>query len=85
MSVDRNYFGRQRESFEADLEIEGLNEKFRGVFIRAPAITETWGGCRPLSRIDSKIAMARQGNILALIFHPELSGSSAVHEMLLSM
>jgi 5'-phosphate synthase pdxT subunit len=85
MKVDRNYFGRQRESFEAELTIEGLDHPFMGVFIRAPAIIETWGNCRPLSKIDSKIAMARQGNLLALTFHPELSGSTEIHEMLLSL
>lgn len=85
MSIDRNYFGRQRESFEADLEIEGLHHPFRGVFIRAPAIVETWGKCKPLCKIDSKIAMARQGSLFGLIFHPELSGSTEIHEMFLSV
>ncbi len=85
MRVDRNYFGRQRESFEADLSIDGLTDKFRGVFIRAPAIIETWGNCKPLSRIGDRIAMARQDNIVGLVFHPELSGDSSIHRMLLEI
>lgn len=85
MKVDRNYFGRQRESFEADLSIDGLTEKFRGVFIRAPAIIETWGNCRPLCRIGDQIAMARQDNIIGLVFHPELSGDISIHQMLLDI
>ncbi len=85
MRVDRNYFGRQRESFEADLSVDGLADKFRGVFIRAPAIIETWGKCKPLSRIGDRIAMARQDNIVGLVFHPELSGDSSIHRMLLEI
>lgn len=85
MRVDRNYFGRQRESFEADLNITGLREPFRGVFIRAPAIMETWGKCRPLASIAEKTAMARQDNLLGLVFHPELSGNTSIHRMLLEI
>lgn len=85
MKVDRNFFGRQKESFEANLSIEGLKEPFRGVFIRAPAIVETWGKCRPLASISGEVAMARQENMLGLIFHPELSGSDALHRLLLEL
>lgn len=85
MRVDRNFFGRQRESFEANLDIEGLDKPFRGVFIRAPAIVETWGKCRPLASVSGKIAMARQDNMLGLIFHPELSGSDVIHRLLLEL
>ncbi len=85
MSVDRNFFGRQKESFEARLSIEGNGNDFSGIFIRAPAITEVWGDCRPLSRLQDKIVMAKQGSLLALAFHPELSGSTEIHEMFLSL
>lgn len=85
MKVDRNFFGRQRESFEANLDIEGLDQPFKGVFIRAPAIMETWGKCRPLASIAGKIAMAKQDNLLGLIFHPELSGSHELHRLLLEL
>ncbi|MCU0861744.1 MAG: pyridoxal 5'-phosphate synthase glutaminase subunit PdxT [Methanomassiliicoccales archaeon] len=85
MAVDRNAFGRQRESFEAELEIDGLDKPFPAVFIRAPVITRVWGGCRILSRYQGSIVMARQENLLALSFHPELSHDTRIHEMLVSM
>lgn len=85
MRVDRNYYGRQRESFEVDIDVDGLERPFHAVFIRAPAIMETWGKCRPLSLFGGKIALARQDNLLGLTFHPELSGDHSLHEMLLSI
>lgn len=83
MAVIRNAFGRQRESFEADLDILGFNDTFRGVFIRAPAISRSWGGCSVLSTFEDNIVMARQGARFALAFHPELSGDTRIHEMFL--
>ena len=85
MAVDRNAFGRQRESFEAELEIDGLDSPFPAVFIRAPVITRTWGECVVASRYNENIVMACQGNLLALSFHPELSHDTRIHEMLISM
>jgi 5'-phosphate synthase pdxT subunit len=85
MAVDRNAFGRQRESFEAELEIDGLDSPFPAVFIRAPVITRTWGKCKVASRYNESIVMARQENLLALSFHPELSHDTRIHEMLISM
>jgi 5'-phosphate synthase pdxT subunit len=85
MAVDRNAFGRQRESFEAELEVKGLEAKFPAVFIRAPVITRTWGDCEALSSYNGSIVMARQGNLMASSFHPELSDDSRLHEMLVSM
>lgn len=83
MSVDRNAFGRQRESFEAPLDLKGLDAPFPGIFIRAPVIRRVWNGCEELARHGDDIVMARQGNLLALSFHPELSGDLRVHQMLL--
>ncbi len=83
MAVIRNAFGRQRESFEADLDIFGFDDTFRGVFIRAPAISRLWGGCSALSTFEDNIVMARQGARFALAFHPELSGDTRIHEMFL--
>lgn len=84
MAVDRNAFGRQRESFEADLEVDGLGAA-RGVFIRAPAIRRVWDDCRPLARLEDVIVMAQQDHLLGLTFHPELSGSTAVHRHFLGL
>lgn len=80
MAVDRNAFGRQRESFEAMLDLKGFADPVPGVFIRAPAITRTWGACEELGRLGDAIVAARQQNRIALAFHPELSGDPRVHE-----
>lgn len=56
MAVNRNAFGRQRESFEADVEIAGLDSPFPAVFVRAPAVTRVWGRCEPLGVVDAAIA-----------------------------
>jgi len=85
MAVDRNAFGRQRESFEADLEIEGMEKPFHCVFIRAPAILRTWGDCTPLSRYRDRIVLARQGNLIGAAFHPELSGDLRIHRRFLDL
>jgi 5'-phosphate synthase pdxT subunit len=84
--VDRNAFGRQRESFEADLDIEGIEgDPFHAVFIRAPAVVKTWGDCKPMARLGDKIVMVRQDNLVAASFHPELTSDLRVHRMLLDM
>jgi 5'-phosphate synthase pdxT subunit len=85
MAVDRNAFGRQRESFEAPLDINGMASPFPGVFIRGPVIRRVWNGCRAAAMHGDRIVMARQDNLIALSFHPELSGDSRVHRMLLDM
>jgi 5'-phosphate synthase pdxT subunit len=82
MAIDRNAFGRQRESFEVELEIQDLGTT-KGVFIRAPAIRRVWAGCRALARFQNLVVMARQDQLLALAFHPELSGSTKIHRMFL--
>ena len=83
MAVVRNAFGRQKESFEADMDISGFDTPFRGVFIRAPAISRVWGDCSVKSEFKDKIVMAHQGSMLALAFHPELSGDTRIHEIFL--
>lgn len=85
MAVDRNAFGRQKESFEAPLDIRGMSEPFPGVFIRGPVIRRVWNGCEVLSRYGDRIIMARQGSMMALSFHPELSGDNRIHRALLEM
>lgn len=85
MAVDRNAFGRQKDSFEAPLDIKGLDSPFPGVFIRGPVISRTWGRCEVLATHADKIVMVRQDNLLGSSFHPELSQDTRVHEMLLDM
>ena len=78
VAVERNSFGRQRDSFEADLSMEACGiPKIRGVFIRSPAIIEAGAGVVELARLGGRIVAARQGNVVGTSFHPELGGDSA--------
>jgi len=85
MEVERNAFGRQKESFECSLSIKGFEKPFPGVFIRAPIIKRTWGNCKPLAKIGEGIVMAKQGNKIALAFHPELTDDLRIHQYFLEM
>ena len=81
ITVSRNAFGRQRESFEEDLPISALGETpFRAVFIRAPLITSHGEGVSVLATCGDEIVAARQGNILVSSFHPELTDDTRMHE-----
>ena len=84
MTVDRNAFGRQRESFEADLPIKGLDGgPFHTIFIRAPVATSAGAGVSVLSRMDQGIVAVEYGMHMALSFHPELSCDTRLHERFL--
>lgn len=84
--ADRNAFGRQRESFEAGLEVPALGrEPYRAVFIRAPAVASAGSGVEVLARHEGRAVAARQGNLLALAFHPELSGDLRLHRYFLGL
>jgi 5'-phosphate synthase pdxT subunit len=84
MTVDRNAFGRQRESFETDLPINDLDGgPFHAVFIRAPVAIQTGAGVTVLSRLDQGIVAVEQGKYMALSFHPELGGDTRLHERFL--
>jgi len=85
MQVERNAFGRQKESFERQVNITGFSSPFPAVFIRAPLITNVWGECKVLARVEQEIVMARQDNYLALSFHPELTNDLRVHRYFLQM
>ena len=85
IKISRNAFGPQRESFEADLQIEGLERPYRAVFIRAPAIAEVGGDVEVLARVGDAVVAARQKNLLALAFHPELTKDPRIHQIFLKM
>src|SRR5512145_768744 len=81
MAVDRNAFGRQKESFEADLPIAGLpGGPFHAVFIRAPVVTRAGPALNILARLDQGIVGVEYGRHLALSFHPELGDDTRLHE-----
>ncbi|HEX2621471.1 MAG TPA: pyridoxal 5'-phosphate synthase glutaminase subunit PdxT [Phototrophicaceae bacterium] len=85
--VNRNAFGRQIDSFEADLTIKGVEgEPFHAVFIRAPVVTAAGQGVDVLSRLDEhQIVAAQEGHWLATAFHPELTRDSRLHEYFLKL
>jgi 5'-phosphate synthase pdxT subunit len=85
ISVDRNAFGGQRESFEMPLEVPMLDSPYNVVFIRAPVITRVGPDVEVLASFDDKIVAARQGNILGLAFHPELTDDLRIHYYFLGM
>jgi len=79
VAVRRNAYGRQIDSFEADLDFDDLDEPFRGVFIRAPWIESLGEGAVALATHDGHIVAAREERLLATTFHPELTGDPRVH------
>jgi 5'-phosphate synthase pdxT subunit len=83
--VRRNAFGRQVESFEADLAVEGLEGTIRAVFIRAPWIEKVGDGVEVLASVADHPVVVRQGNVLATSFHPELTDDGRLHTLLLDM
>ncbi len=87
ISVRRNAFGRQVDSFEAELNVEGLTGgPFHAVFIRAPLIEEVHAPARAICTLeDGTIVAARQGNMLATSFHPEITGDARLHEFFLTI
>lgn len=84
MHVARNAFGRQVDSREAMLEVAGLAEPFRAIFIRAPVATDVGGGVQVLARIPEGIVAVRSGRHMAFAFHPELGGDLRLHRMFLA-
>jgi 5'-phosphate synthase pdxT subunit len=84
VAVRRNAYGRQRDSFEADLTVGGLTGgPFSGVFIRAPRIESVGEGVEVLARHEGVPVLARQGRVWIAAFHPELSGDLRLHERFL--
>ena len=81
--VERNGFGRQIHSFETEVEVEGFEEPFTGVFIRAPFFEDVGPGVEVLSRIGDRIVAAKGKNILVTAFHPELTDDHRFHEYFL--
>lgn len=82
--VDRNAYGRQRESFETTADVEGVGT-VPTVYIRAPVLTEVWGDTEVLARDRKGIVVARRGRVLASAFHPELTGDVRMHQAFLRM
>jgi pyridoxal 5'-phosphate synthase pdxT subunit len=83
IEVRRNAYGRQVDSFEADLDVRGIDHPVRGVFIRAPWIERVGEGVDVLATFESRPVVLEQGNLVVASFHPELVGETALHDYLL--
>ena len=83
--VRRNAFGRQNDSFESPIDIQGFDTSFDGIFIRAPWVEKVGAEVEVLAAIDEYPVMVRQGHLLATSFHPELTGDERIHQMLLDL
>jgi pyridoxal 5'-phosphate synthase pdxT subunit len=83
IAVRRNAYGRQPESFESDIELQGLDEPFRGVFIRSPVVERVDDSVEVLGTVDDRPVAIRSGRILGLTFHPELTGDDRLHRLFL--
>jgi pyridoxal 5'-phosphate synthase pdxT subunit len=85
LQVDRNAYGRQVASFEADLALDGEPEPLRGVFIRAPRVRAVGAGVEVLAELDGEPVLLREGRFIVASFHPELTSDTRVHERFLEL
>jgi pyridoxal 5'-phosphate synthase pdxT subunit len=85
IEIERNSFGRQYDSFESTLEISGMGNDFKGIFIRAPTVISTGSRVQILSKFDGKIVAVQQENIIGTSFHPELSGDNRMHRLFIEL
>jgi pyridoxal 5'-phosphate synthase pdxT subunit len=85
LEVERNAYGRQVASFEADVELSGESDPFRGVFIRAPRVREVGGDVEVVAELDGEPVLLRDGHVLVAAFHPELTDDPRVHERFLEL
>ena len=86
VKLERNSFGRQNESFEAEIAMDSIGiSKFNAVFIRAPSVLTAGQDVSVLSRLKDKIVAVRKGNIIGTAFHPELTSDVSVHKYLVSL
>ena len=86
VTVERNSFGRQQESFEAKVSMDSLGiSDFNGVFIRAPSISQLGDGVEAISKFNDKVVAVKKGNILCTAFHPELTQDVSLHKYFVNM
>jgi 5'-phosphate synthase pdxT subunit len=84
IAVERNAYGRQVDSFESDVDVEGVEYPVRAVFIRAPMVEEIGDAVRVLARHEGHPVVLEQGSLVVAAFHPELVGETKLHEYLLT-
>jgi 5'-phosphate synthase pdxT subunit len=80
ITVRRNAYGRQVDSFESDVEVDGIDHPVKAVFIRAPMVEDVGPDVRVLARHEGHPVVLEQGNLIVASFHPELAGETRLHE-----
>lgn len=86
IKIERNSFGRQKESFEANISMNSIDiPKFNGVFIRAPSVSDTGSGVEVLAKFNEKIIAVKKGNMLGVAFHPELTEDVSLHKYFINL
>ena len=85
IAVRRNAYGRQVDSFEADLDVAGLDSPLRAAFIRAPMVERVGSEIEVLAAFDDRPVLVRQGRLLASSFHPEMTGDERIHELFVDL
>ncbi len=86
IKLERNSFGRQRESFEADVSLDSIDiPKFNGVFIRAPSVSDVGSDVQVLSKFNEKIVAVKKGNVIGTSFHPELTQDVSIHKYFVNL
>jgi 5'-phosphate synthase pdxT subunit len=86
IKLERNSFGRQKQSFESDISLDSINiPKFNGVFIRAPSVSEVGSDVEVLSKFNERIVAVKKGNVIATAFHPELTEDTALHKYFINL
>ena len=86
IKIERNSFGRQRESFEAEVSMDSIKiPQFRGIFIRAPSVSELSSDVEVLAKFNEKIVAIKKGNIIGTSFHPELTSDVSLHKYFVNL
>ena len=86
VEIERNSFGRQKDSFEAQISLEPIGiPSFQGIFIRAPSVLNTGSGVETISKFNEKTVAVKQGNMIAAAFHPELTSDTSLHKYFVKM
>ena len=86
IKLERNSFGRQRESFETDISMDSINiQKFNGVFIRAPSVSDVGSDIEILAKHNEKIVAIKKGNVIGTAFHPELTTDTSLHKYFVNL
>ncbi|MEZ7988861.1 MAG: pyridoxal 5'-phosphate synthase glutaminase subunit PdxT [Nitrosopumilus sp.] len=86
IKLERNSFGRQRESFESDISLDSIGiPKFNGVFIRAPSISDVGSDVEVLSKFNEKIIAVKKNNVIGVAFHPELTSDISLHKYFVNL